>query len=138
MNQGIAGFKARHNPLGRIELEHPTKVDSKVRLTTLYNEKVAGAVELNPTIALTETDNSRPDLAKYAPLLKALAGLNSKEPLRDVAAIVSSHTSAPTEIALMRKEISHCFEGNASVEVESKPRAKPGLSRAVIGVGLCD
>src|SRR6267142_2153894 len=125
MNQGVPRFKARHNPFGRIKLEHSAKVKSKIRLATLCKEKVVGTGDLKTAITFTETDDSRPALSKYPPLLKAFAGFNSKETLCDVATIVSSHTAA-TELALMRKEVSYRFEGNAAVEVKSKPSAQPG------------
>jgi hypothetical protein len=141
VNQGIAGFKARHNPLGWIELKYPTKINSKVCKTIV--SKLKGERSASPgsnifTIALTEAYDPRPGLSEYAPFLKALAGLNSKESLRDVAAVVATASSASTETTFMRKEISHCFEGNASVEVECKTSAKPWLSRAVIEVGFCN
>ena len=141
MNQGIAGFKARHNPPGRIEFEHATKIDGKVCETIplkLKGERTASPGGNIFTVALTKTYNSWPGLSEYAPFLKALAGLDSKESLRDVTAVVATASSASTETTTVRKEISHSFEGNAAIEVESKPSPKAGFSCAIIEVWFCN
>jgi len=140
VDQRVTGIKARHNLFRRIEFEHSANVDSKVGSTgmgKLKREDTAGTRGHITGITLAETHDAWSALREDAPLLKALTGLDAKEPLRDIAIAVAKWAGAAAA-ALMREEISHGFEGHTAVEVESKPAAKARLGVSVTVAGLGD
>ena len=134
VNHRVPGIKTRHDAPGRVEFENAAEIKGEVSETfvlELEGEHSSGAGLNIFSIALTKTHYSRPAFCEDAPLLKALAGLDPKQPLRDVAVAVAVN-SASAASAFMRKEISFRFEGDASVEVESKPPAKTWLRSAAV------